>query len=195
VATCRRTRISVWLLSLIIAPLLPTAAATADNAGIVSYESQGSPEPDSHVHSLGEYLGDTTLEIPALGIELREERRDLKPGGVAEGLLIVAVVKGSPAESAGLMALQETPKKVLTGVALAGSMVFPPAIILWPVIASLPIGQDGDLIIAVDGSRVTNLADFEAETHEAQAGEIVYLTIVRGGGRVQVPVHIPAIEH
>jgi hypothetical protein len=35
---------------------------------------------------------------------------------------------------------------VLVGLAVAGSMVFPPAMILLPVFASLSIGPDGDLL-------------------------------------------------
>jgi hypothetical protein len=82
---------------------------------------------------------------------------------------------------------------VLAGLAVTGSIVFPPAMILLPVLASLQIGRDGDLIIAVDGSRVSNVLDFEDDIRGAQPGEIVYLTILRAGARLQVRVLIPAI--
>src|SRR5215469_13912405 len=91
---------------------------------------------DPHLHSLGEYLTGRTLEVSVLGLRLRESRRELKSGAPATGLLIVAVRDGSPAANAGLASLQEMPKKRLS-------------VIDW-----------GDLIIAADGSRVTNLLDF-----------------------------------
>ena len=73
-------------------------------------------------------------------VALRDDQRKLKSGAFANGLLIVAVAKGGPAANAGLEALQEMPKQVLVGLAVAGSMVFPPAMILLPVFASLEIG-------------------------------------------------------
>jgi S1-C subfamily serine protease len=159
------------------------------------YQSKGSTEGDPRLLSLGEYIQGSVIEVSLLGLELRGDQRKLKSGAFANGLLIVAVAKGGPAANAGLEALQEMPKQVLAGLAVTGSMVFPPAIILLPVLASLPIGRDGDLIIAVDGSRVSNVLDFEDDIRGAQPGEIVYLTILRAGARLQVRVLIPAIAH
>jgi S1-C subfamily serine protease len=99
-----------------------------------------------------------------------------------------------PAGNAGLKALQEMPKQMLAGLVVAGSMMFPPAIILVPVLTLLPIGPEGDLIIAVDGSRVKSVLDFENRIHNVQPGEIVYLTIVRRCARIQVSVRIPDLE-
>jgi S1-C subfamily serine protease len=122
---------------------------------------------DPHLHSPREYLAGRTLEVSLLGVRLREARGRLNSGASAPGLLIVAVREGSPAANAGLAARQERPQKRLSAF---GS---------------------GDLIIAADGSRVTNLLDFANEIRDAQPGEIVYLTIVRAGMRKQVPVPIP----
>jgi S1-C subfamily serine protease len=47
-----------------------------------------------------------------------------------------------------------------------------------------------DLIIGVDGSRVTNFLDFYDCMRDVQPGEIVYLNILRNGRRVQMPVRI-----
>jgi PDZ domain len=188
-------RFSLWLLTIMVAAVLPSAPAIADENAISSYESQGSAGIDPHLRSLDEYTRDSILEISLLGIQLRQDQRELKSGAAAKGLLIVDVAKGSPADNAGLNALQDGPKQVLTGLAAAGSMMFPPAMVLLPIIPLLPIGHDGDLIIAVDGTRVANLLDFEYATHDAQPGEIIYLTIVRAGARMQIAVHIPAMEN
>jgi S1-C subfamily serine protease len=185
---------SIWLLAIVVPGVLLSAPALAGTGTIVSYQPQGSNEVDPHLHSLDEYVHGGAIEVSPLGLRLREDQHELKSGALAKGLLIVAVAKGSPAANAGLEALQEAPKQVLAGIAVAGSMAFPPAIILVPVFASLPIGRDGDLIIAVDGSRVTNVIDFEDDIRDAQPGEIVYLTIVRAGARQQVQVLIPPIS-
>jgi S1-C subfamily serine protease len=53
------------------------------------------------------------------------------------------------------------------------------------------LGESYDLIIGVDGSRVTNFLDFEERLRDVQAGEIVYLSIIRNGERMQIPVPVP----
>jgi S1-C subfamily serine protease len=187
------TGLRFWLLAVAAAAALAGAPARADPNEIMSYPLQGGADVDPNVRSLDEYIRSGAIEISPLGLELRQDERELRSGEPAEGLLVVDVVKGSPAAIAGLRAAQEAPRQVLTGIAVAGSMAFPPAIVLLPLLASLPIGNDGDLIIAVDGSRVRNILDFEDNIRDAQPGEIIYVTIIRGGARQQVPVHIPAL--
>ena len=53
------------------------------------------------------------------------------------------------------------------------------------------LGESHDLIIAVDGQRTRNLNDFMRAIGEAEAGEIVYLTVVSEGRRNQVRVELP----
>jgi predicted metalloprotease with PDZ domain len=57
--------------------------------------------------------------------------------------------------------------------------------------ASRRLGENYDLIIGVDGNRVTNFMDFHDQLREAQPGETVYLNILRGGKRLQLPVEMP----
>jgi S1-C subfamily serine protease len=147
---------------------------------------------DPHLRSLRDYLAQATLQDPLLGVTLRPDRRLLKSGASAAGLLIVNVKKGSPAANAGLVAVRKMPKDVLSGMVVVGAMAFPPAIMLLPLTNSLPDAIGGDLIIAADGFRVRNYLDYESKIGQAQPGEIVYLTIVRGGVRKQVAVPIRA---
>jgi S1-C subfamily serine protease len=190
----RHTGFSVWLLALAAAAALPSAPALADGNAITSSPMQSSANIDPNVRSLDEYMQGGAIEVSPIGLELRQDQRELKSGESVKGLLIVAVANGSPAASAGLEAPQEAPKQALAAIAVAGSVAFPPAIILLPLFASLPIGQGGDFIIAVDGSRVRNVLDFEDDIRNAQPGEIIYLTIIRDGSRLQVQVHIPPLE-
>jgi S1-C subfamily serine protease len=186
VVPCRNLRICAWLATFVVLSVLSSGVACANDSD------------DPHLGSLGDYLtagkfDERILEDSLLGLTLCEDRRQLKSGASARGLLIVAVRKGSPAANAGLAALRTTPKEVVSGIVAAGSLAFPPAILLLLFTNLLPNGVGGDLIIATDGSRVRTRLDYQNEIRDAQRGEIVYLTIMRGGVPKQVAVPIPAI--
>jgi S1-C subfamily serine protease len=73
---------------------------------------------------------------------------------------------------------------------MLATMVFPPAMVVGAIAGSVPLGEDYDLVIGVDGSRVSNFLDFYDCMRDTQPGEIVYLNILRNGRRVQVPLRI-----
>jgi hypothetical protein len=163
----------------------------ATNSQIITYEqAQQNPQLiDPQLHSLQEFINEGDETSP-LGVQLREDQRKLSDGEVANGLMIVGVDKRSAAATAGLHPLQHTGHDVAEGLAIAAAMFFPPAVLAVPIVASVNMGETYDMIIGVDGSRVTNYLDFEDRMRDIQPGEIVYLSIVRNGKRVQVPVHI-----
>lgn len=173
---------------------IPTASSgevTLSNGQIVNYEQSQNPDMDDlQIGSLREFMAEGNQTSP-LGIELREARRKLSNGEEADGLLIVSVVNGSPAAKAGLRASQHTVHDILQGVAVAGALVFAPAVLAVPLVDQIHVGESYDMIIGVDGSRVTNFLDFEDRLRDMQPGEIVYLSIVRNGQRMQVPVNVP----
>jgi S1-C subfamily serine protease len=148
-------------------------------------------DPDPEVHSLQEFMDDGDNMSP-LGIEVQETRWKIGSGKMADGLLIVGVTSGSAAARAGLHPYRRGPKELLEGVIVAGAMFFPPAALAVPIVESVKVGESADLIIAVDGFRVINFLDFEERMRDVQPGEIVYLTIVRDGVRMQMPVQVPA---
>src|SRR5262249_54644288 len=125
-----------------------------------------------------------------LGIEVREDKRRLKSGGEAQGLLIVDVFAGSPAARAGLHPYRRAMRDALETAAVAGAMFCPPVVLLVPGFDQVHLGESYDLIIGVDGSRVTNFLDFEERLRDVQAGEIVYLSIIRNGERKQIQVPV-----
>jgi len=59
------------------------------------------------------------------------------------------------------------------------------------VLEGTHVGESYDMIIGVDGKRVTNYLDFEDEMRDARPGDVVYLSVVRNGKRIQTPVHLP----
>jgi S1-C subfamily serine protease len=128
-----------------------------------------------------------------IGLSLAPDRRKLKSGGYADGLLIVDVQANSPAAEAGLEPPLEGKARVAAEVAAtAAGMVFPPAIVGAAIIRSTKLDESYDMIIGVDGDRITDISDFENHLRGVRPGEVVYLNLVRNGIRRQVPVSIPA---
>jgi hypothetical protein len=176
-----------------LGPQPGTAEIDPADAQIDTYQqAQENPELiDPQLHSLQEFINEENPSS-SLGVELREDQRKLDSGEVANGLLVVAVQAHSAAALAGLRPDKHTMRNVLQGAAIAASL-FPPAaplMFLVPVLNEVSLGETYDLIIGVDGTRVTNYLDFEDRLRDVRPGEIVYLSIVRNGQRVQVPVHI-----
>lgn len=166
----------------------PEGGATGNE--IVNYATSQNPNVDPQLHSLQEFINEGDNTSP-LGIEVREARRKLKSGRAVDGLLIVGVTRESPAANAGLRGDHQEVRDALEMVAVVGALFFPPAVIAVPVLNQMHVGERYDLIVAVDGSRVTNFLDFEDRMRDVQPGEIVYLSVIRNGKRVQVAVHVP----
>ncbi len=144
----------------------------------------------SGIGSLRDFVSEGEETSP-IGVQLRETRRKLKGGEEADGLLVVKVVRNSPAAKAGLKPYHRIAQNMLTGATIAAAMVFPPAILILPVLDYTQLGESYDMIIGVDGARVTNFIDFEERMRGVQPGQLVYLSVVRNGRRIQVEVSMP----
>jgi len=162
-----------------------------DSPEVARYEreQQGIIDPQQF-HDLNSFMAEGEFTSP-IGMELSETRRRLNSGEEADGLLVVEVVKGSPAASAGLHGYKRIGHNVMTGAALVAAIVFPPAILAVPLIDYAEVGESYDMIIGVDGARVTNYLDFTDRMHDVRPGEIVYLSVVRDGKRAQMKVFLP----
>jgi hypothetical protein len=159
--------------------------------GVINYERAKSTELNGPpLGSLEDFMSEGDLTSP-LGFRVREDKRRLKHGGEAQGLLITEVFAGSPAARAGLRPYRRTLRDVLETAAVAGALFMPPAVLLVPVFDQVRVGETYDLIIGVDGSRVTDLLDFQDRMRDVQPGEIVYFTVIRNGERMQIPVPVP----
>ena len=148
------------------------------------------PVPD--LHSLREFLDQMTQTSP-LGVELREDRSELKTGETVNGLAIMNVMAESPAARAGLRSYSGATHTLLAGMSMAAALVFPPAIIVLSIVDQSHFGETYDLIIGVDGRRVGNLIEFEDQMRVAKPGQIVYLSVVRDGARVQIAANLPPL--
>jgi|SRR5690348_11563372 PDZ domain-containing protein len=136
---------------------------------------------------LQEYL-DASEEISLFGMDLRIEQR--KAEKEIQGLLIVDLAPGSPGMAAGLHPYRQPTRDFLNGVGMLATMAFPPAVVVVPIVESVPLNEAYDLIIGVDGARVTNFMDFYYCMRDVRPGEVVYLNLLRNGKRVQVPLRI-----
>jgi hypothetical protein len=157
---------------------------------ITSYEQEQSGMLPQQLRNLQEYDSGSEL-FTTLGMRLREDRRALNTGEEADGLLVSGLTKNSPATEAGLHAYNAAGHNMMTGVAIAGAMLFPPAILLVPMLDYTSIGETYDLIIGIDGARVRNFIDYQDRTRDLIPGEMIYLSVIRDGKRVQLTMTVP----
>lgn len=162
-------------------PLAPQSGSNA--AAYQTDQNANQAEPPG----LQEYLGESE-EISLFGMDLRIEQR--KAEKQIQGLLVVDIAPGSPGAYAGLHPYRQPTRDILNGVGMLAAMAFPPAAAIVPIVESVPLGEAYDLIIGVDGARVTNFMDFYYCMREVQPGELIYLNLLRNGHRVQVPIRI-----
>ena len=88
-----------------------------------------------------------------------------------EGLLVMALVEGGPAERAGVMAARVRVERLAPGF------------------VSRSIDPDtADLIVAVDHKRVRTVEELLTEVEKHKPGETIRLTVVRDGKPLDVPV-------
>ena len=148
--------------------------------------------PPQQLSSLQGYDSDGDLDTP-FGMKVRESRRSLKSGEDADGLLITAVTKGGPAANAGLRPYNHTVHDAIAAAALVGAVFSGGlSVVVIPAIDYMKVGESYDMIIGVDGSRVTNFLDFQDRMRDLQPGELVYLSVLRNGKRIQVTLPVTA---
>ncbi len=161
-------------------PPAPEQAAPPSDAG--------TPGPAQDINQTGDAGGtpappsDNTaaaVQLPYLGLSAQYiVARDV-PGKEVRGLEVVAVDPNSPAETAGIHGRGKMTKLGATG-ATAGELMAPLNIIVMPLLKKAgELGDDGDLIIAIDDSRVGSEDDLKNALQNTKPGDILYLTVVR----------------
>jgi hypothetical protein len=148
---------------------------------------QAPPEQEAPQPDLGSDNAPLPADLPApenngprpyLGITVlyAVSTRD---GQKVSGLEVMDVDENSPAARAGLRG--RTPMSTIgaTG-ATAGELLGPLDGALRPLLAkSGQLGQDGDLIVAIDDHRVTSDSDLPDHLARLHPGDIIYLTVLR----------------
>jgi S1-C subfamily serine protease len=143
------------------------ATSTGDNAGI------GFAIPANTIaRVVPQLIQHGRVSRPAIGIIHAIETRD--------GLLIQKITPGGPAERAGLKGPRVSRRKFRNGPLL---------------FEQDSIDQSSaDLIVAIDGQSVKTGDDLLVHIETKKAGEVVRLTIVREGRRMEVPVTLGSDE-
>jgi len=163
-----------------------------ESSEVARYEEEQSGLPPEQLRRWQQFDSAGELSTP-FGMQLREARRTLKSGEEADGLLITAVEQGSPAAAAGLHAYKHNVHDALAAAAMVGAVFSGGlAVVVIPALDYMQVGESYDLIIGVDGSRVTNFLDFQDRMRDLQPGEVIYLSVVRDGKRLQVTMPVPA---
>ncbi|HVB82949.1 MAG TPA: PDZ domain-containing protein [Candidatus Binataceae bacterium] len=185
--------------TLVIPPSAPPPAQPNAKAPRVPEQStpeQNAPEPD---------IGSDNAPLPAdlpipenngprpyLGITVlyTVSTRD---GQQVGGLEVMDVDADSPASRAGLKA--RTPmSEIGASGATVGELLGPLDAAMRPLLAKTgQLGEDGDLIVAIDDHRVTSDSDLPDHLARLHPGDIIYLTVLRqqrGGSykAVKLPV-------
>ena len=82
---------------------------------------------------------------------------------------------------------------ILKTITLVGTLVFVPTRFIYDWVSDTDAGDWHDLIIGVDGERVQYVSELENALGQVKEGDIVYLTLLRSGKRVQVPVSLETV--
>jgi hypothetical protein len=159
----------------------------ADMPGVAPADLYGAPEPDAGDADAG--------KLPYLGIAVQYIVSNDTPGREVHGLEVVGVDPASPAEQAGLHGRGQLTKLGASG-ATAGALFAPLDLIIMPLLKRAgDLGEDGDLIIAIDDNRVESESDLKNALAALKPGDVIYLTLVRqhqGGAHetLKLPVRL-----
>lgn len=105
---------------------------------------------------------------PWLGISLQDmdaEAAKILKTDVTQGAVVVDVLEGTPAEKAGIQLPAATPRGVIVSA---------------------------DIIIDIDGTKITNAQDLIRHIQSKKVGDTVVLTVVRGKEQVKISVLLEA---
>ncbi len=154
--------------------------------GVQDNEEGGPPK----LANLDEFVSnDATYESP-VGALLQHNCTALADRQIACGLAVLEVHPGSAAAAAGMRPYSGLGHTLLGAAVVSAAMVFPPAIAGLGFVEETHIGESFDLIIGVDGHRIRSISDFQAAASDIRIGDLIYLSLVRNGKRLQIPAKI-----
>jgi hypothetical protein len=133
---------------------------------------------DKKYNPLASEPGSKPKKLPYLGISV-EYTLKCYLGQEEHGLEIIKIDPDSPAESAELKGRGKMTPLGAAGVT-AGALLGPLELAVVPLLQKAgQLGQDGDLIVAVDDHRVRSELDLEDELAKLKPGDTMYLTVIR----------------
>lgn len=145
------------------------------------------------VLSMREYLRDRpALEsgreaLNPLEIEV-EDGSNRFEGQDVRGVEVLNVLPLGPAARAGLKSRRAAVNTLLETVTFVGALAFMPMGLAFQYVEDRGIGDQHDLIIGVDGERVRDVFELENALVPVKAGDVIYLSVLRGDDRLQIPI-------
>ncbi len=168
---------------------LEIAPATVPEPSAAPQPTPDDSPPPNTIQDALPYTGDPTYAapppatsysrpLPYLGISVLYTKTS-RGGQPVTGLQVMNVDPSSPAERAGLVG-----HKAMTTFGATGTTT---AELLGPLANGLPsllaksgqLGQDGDLIVAIDDHRIESGDDLPDRLSQLNPGDIIYLTVLR----------------
>lgn len=122
-----------------------------------------------------------------LGIEVGDGSNRFESQDV-RGVEVLKVRPLSPAARAGLKSRRAAVNTLLETVTFVGALGFMPMALAFRYVEDRGIGDHHDLIIGMDGERVRNMFELEDAITHVRAGDVVYLSVLRGDDRLQIPI-------
>lgn len=117
--------------------------------------------------------------LPYLGVSVQYIESHAIPGRDIEGIEVIGVDPGSPADRAGLRG-RGTMTTLGASGATAGALMAPLDIVVMPLLKKTgQLGGTGDLIVAIDDKRVHAESDLKDALASMNPGDTVYFTIKR----------------
>jgi hypothetical protein len=132
---------------------------------------------------------DDVYESP-IGALLQRNCARLAQGQLACGLAVLEIRPGSAAAIAGIRPYSGLVHTLLGAGIVGTAMVFPPAIAALGLVEESHVGETYDLILGVDGQRIRRISDFQDAISDTRFGDIIYVTVLRAGKRLQIPMRI-----
>lgn len=105
------------------------------------------------------------------------------------GVEVETVLPGSPAARAGLRPARKLSARETAVAVAAGLLTLTPVAAIAPSFVQLSGGvSHGDIILAVNGQRVSNQGEFQDAIARVRSHTTAYLTVHRGETNIQLPV-------
>jgi len=152
------------------------------------------PQPDQTDQQIAPPAASAAAHVPGyLGANTRNFYREhfCMHALTIRGVEVETVVPGSPAARAGLRPARELSARETTVAMAAGLLTLTPAAAVAPSLVRFGGGvPHGDIILAVNGHRVSTQDEFHNEILRVRPQATVYLTIHRDDTNVQIPVQL-----
>lgn len=172
-----------------IPPVWPQAQPTPIPQPVIQ-----TPQPEKNDPQLASPNAPAVAHVPGfLGVNTRNFYRErfCMHALTIRGVEVETVLPGSPAAQAGLRPARELTTREKAVAMTAGFLTLTPAAAVAPSLVRFGGGiPHGDIILAVNGRRVSGQEEFRNEILRVRPQATAYFTVHRGDTNIQIPVRL-----